>query len=248
MESLFPKNLSESDKEQYKKVLEAINPELDTGKKSLDFIIDDIDNILDKIKPKSFSNRKLYYKVLYELSKSLTFYKNKTTTKRNKTFLKKKELAINRYKNELDLCNVPTSKEYSNVLLHNKYTDPKITHVVLKQLEQMKIAAMDYNKTNSANKVLCIQPLTLKLYDYAMKKFIRSYEKEFNTMTQLISDYEDIIETILSNKIKVSNVQTLLSAIKHYMRFFDNSEEKTNALQNYNTSLSIWIRTQKQKK
>ena len=148
----------------------------------------------------------------------------------------------------MDLCNVPTSKEYSNVLLHNKYTDPKITHVVLKQLEQMKIAAMDYNKTNSANKVLCIQPLTLKLYDYAMKKFIRSYEKEFNTMTQLISDYEDIIETILSNKIKVSNVQTLLSAIKHYMRFFDNSEEKTNALQNYNTSLSIWIRTQKQKK
>ena len=33
MESLFPKNISESDKEQYKKVLEAINPELDSGRK-----------------------------------------------------------------------------------------------------------------------------------------------------------------------------------------------------------------------
>ena len=84
MESLFPKNISESDKEQYKKVLEAINPELDTGKKSLDFIIDDIDNILDKIKPKSISNRKLYYKVLYELSKTLTFIRIKQQQKETK--------------------------------------------------------------------------------------------------------------------------------------------------------------------
>ena len=79
---------------------------------------------------------------------------------------------------------------------------------------------------------------TLNLYEYALKKMMRKYFP-LNDMRDLILQHRGIVDTLRVSKqdYRLSRFKILFSGINHYMRFFEKSDDKTEAIKNYRTLL-----------
>ena len=115
---------------------------------------------------------------------------------------------------------------------NNVVSELKINKTVVKQLHSMKQASNE-------NAFLHLEPVTLKLYDYSIKKFIRNHYKQISDMSELKNNYKQIISIIKKKTITKSNLKTLISTINHYLRFFKNDTTKTAAVKHYKELLLL---------
>ena len=124
-------------------------------------------------------------------------------------------------------------QRYINNIEANVLIDPVniIPPHVMQQLKMMKKAAQE-------NVLLHLENSTLKLYEYALKKMMRKYFP-LTDMRDLIVEHRGIVDTLRANKLdyKVSRFKILFSGINHYLRFFEKSDDKIEAIKNYRTLL-----------
>ena len=124
-------------------------------------------------------------------------------------------------------------QRYINNIEANVLIDPVniIPPHVMQQLKMMKKAAQE-------NVLLHLENSTLNLYEYALKKMMRKYFP-LTDMHDLITEHRGIVDTLRANKLdyKVSRFKILFSGINHYLRFFEKSDDKIEAIKNYRTLL-----------
>ena len=124
-------------------------------------------------------------------------------------------------------------QRYINNIEANVLIDPVniIPPHVMQQLKMMKKAAQE-------NVLLHLENSTLNLYEYALKKMMRKYFP-LTDMRDLITEHRGIVDTLRANKLdyKVSRFKILFSGINHYLRFFEKSDDKIEAIKNYRTLL-----------
>jgi len=124
-------------------------------------------------------------------------------------------------------------QRYINNIEANVLIDPVniIPPHVMQQLKMMKKAAQE-------NVLLHLENSTLNLYEYALKKMMRKYFP-LTDMRDLITEHRGIVDTLRANKLdyKVSHFKILFSGINHYLRFFEKSDDKIEAIKNYRTLL-----------
>ena len=124
-------------------------------------------------------------------------------------------------------------QRYINIIEANVLIDPVniIPPHVMEQLKMMKKAAQE-------NVLLHLENSTLNLYEYALKKMMRKYFP-LTDMHDLITEHRGIVDTLRANKLdyKVSRFKILFSGINHYLRFFEKSDDKIEAIKNYRTLL-----------
>jgi len=124
-------------------------------------------------------------------------------------------------------------QRYINNIEANVLIDPVniIPPHVMQQLKMMKKAAQE-------NVLLHLENSTLNLYEYALKKMMRKYFP-LTDMRDLITEHRGIVDTLRANTLdyKVSRFKILLSGINHYLRFFEKSDDKIEAIKNYRTLL-----------
>ena len=124
-------------------------------------------------------------------------------------------------------------QRYINNIKANVLIDPVniIPPHVMQQLKMMKKAAQE-------NVLLHLENSTLNLYEYALKKMMRKYFP-LTDMHDLITEHRGIVDTLRANKLdyKVSRFKILFSGINHYLRFFEKSDDKIEAIKNYRTLL-----------
>ena len=124
-------------------------------------------------------------------------------------------------------------QRYINNIEANVLIDPVniIPPHVMQQLKMMKKAAQE-------NVLLHLENSTLNLYEYALKKMMRKYFP-LTDMRDLITEHRGIVDTLRANKLdyKVSRFKILFSGINHYLRFFEKSDDKIEAIKNYRTVL-----------
>ena len=124
-------------------------------------------------------------------------------------------------------------QRYINNIEANVLIDPVniIPPHVMQQLKMMKKAAQE-------NVLLHLENSTLNLYEYALKKMMRKYFP-LTDMLDLITEHRGIVDTLRANKLdyKVSRFKILFSGINHYLRFFEKSDDKIEAIKNYRTLL-----------
>ena len=124
-------------------------------------------------------------------------------------------------------------QRYINNIEANVLIDPVniIPPHVMEQLKMMKKAAQE-------NVLLHLENSTLNLYEYAFKKMMRKYFP-LTDMRDLITEHRGIVDTLRANKLdyKVSRFKILFSGINHYLRFFEKSDDKIEAIKNYRTLL-----------
>ena len=155
--------------------------------------------------------------------------------KNDKELNKQIKHAETTYKNLLNKCKTQQSQNNSKDVYianleenqrNNVVSELKIHKNVLKQLHLMKQASNE-------NAHLHLEPITLKLYDYSIKKFIRNNYQQISDMIELKTNHKQIIDIIKNETITKSNLKTLVSTINHYLRFFKNDTTKNDAIKNY---------------
>ena len=151
-----------------------------------------------------------------------------------KTTQNKKQKRKSATGNSQNMVNVEDNdQQYIVNIETNALLDPenKIPTEVLQQLKLMKRAAQE-------NALLHLENSTLQLYEYAIKKMLRKYFP-ITDMLDLIDQHKEIVDMLQKNKLdyKISRFKILFSALNHYMRFFENSDEKKEAIKNYKTLL-----------
>ena len=201
--------------------------------KSIILKCDEIKNALEKI---SENECEEYSSKLYEHARLFSNPKN------DKELNKQIKHAATTYKNLLNKCKKQQQpqKTLKDVYItnleenqrNNVVSELNINKIVVKQLHSMKQASNE-------NAFLHLEPVTLKLYDYSIKKFIRNHYKQISDMNELKNNYEQIISIIKKKTITKSNLKTLISTINHYLRFFKNDTTKTAAVKHYKELLLL---------
>ena len=162
-------------------------------------------------------------------------------TKNDKKLNKQIKHAVTIYEELLNTCKTQRSqKNLKDVYItnleenqrSNVISEFKIHKNVLKQLNSMKQASNE-------NAYLHLEPVTLKLYDYSIKKFIRNHYSKISDMIEFKNNHKEIISIIKKETITKSNLKTLISTINHYLRFFKNDTMKDNAIKDYRDVLVL---------
>ena len=180
---------------------------------------DEIKNALQKLSENECQD---YSSKLYEHARLFA------NPKKDKELNKQIKHAAATYKEILNTCKKQqTQKNLKDVYVtnleehqrSNVVSELKIHKNVLHQLHSMKQASNE-------NAYLHLEPVTLKLYDYSIKKFIRNHYPKISDMIELKNNYKQIISIIKNETITKSNLKTLISTINHYLRFFKNDTKK----------------------
>ena len=162
-------------------------------------------------------------------------------TKNDKKLNKQIKHAVTIYEELLNTCKTQQSqKNLKDVYItnleenqrSNAISELKIHKNVLKQLNSMKHASNE-------NAYLHLEPVTLKLYDYSIKKFIRNHYSQISDIIEFKNNHKEIISIIKKETITKSNLKTLISTINHYLRFFKNDTMKDNAIKDYRDVLVL---------
>jgi hypothetical protein len=137
-------------------------------------------------------------------------------------------------------------KKYKNVLQTNRYIDNDINGTVMTQLKRMRLAALG-DKSHS------LERMTLDIYEFAFKKFVKLYFKNITSMDEIVTQQDRLIKDVFEkmeiipggtkhgpqmkpgvNRMTVQNFRILIAAWNHFLRFFPNTDEKLIAHSEYN--------------
>ena len=137
-------------------------------------------------------------------------------------------------------------KKYKNVLQTNRYNDNDINGTVMTQLKRMRLAALG-DKSHS------LERMTLDIYEFAFKKFVKLYYKNIASMDDIVTQHGRLIKDVFEkieiipggtkhgphmkpgvNRMTVQNFRILIAAWNHFLRFFPNTDEKLIAHSEYN--------------